>query len=116
MPANRAPSQAERAAAVGARIRQLRRSAKLTQRQLAERVPMSAGNLSRIENGEQGPPTDEILERVANALDTDPAELLALAGRRLDPTTELVLRELRQLRTEIRDGFARLEAAIEPSR
>jgi transcriptional regulator with XRE-family HTH domain len=79
MPANRVPSQAERAAAVGARIRQLRRQAGLTQRQLAERLPMSSGNLSRIENGDQGPPSDEVLQSIAAALEIDPVELLSLA-------------------------------------
>jgi transcriptional regulator with XRE-family HTH domain len=113
VPANRAPSQAARAAAFGARVRQLRRAAHLTQRQLAERIPMSAGNLSRIENGEQGPPSDEVIHGLATSLTIEPDELFAVAGRRLDPSAELVLRELRQLRAELKAGFARLEAVLE---
>jgi transcriptional regulator with XRE-family HTH domain len=106
-------SQAELAHAVGSRLRQLRRTAKLTQRQVADQVPMSAANLSRIENGEQGPPSDAVIERLARILDTDAIELLALAGRTTTTTnSDTLLRELHQLRTEIRDGFARVEAAL----
>ena len=106
MPGNRADSQAARAVAFGARIRQLRRAPRLTQRQVAERVPMSAGNLSRIENGEQGPPSDELIQRLADALGADTEELLALATRRGD-RADVLLREIRELRREVRDGFAR---------
>lgn len=112
MPGSRAPSQAARAAEFGARIRYLRRQTKLTQRQLAERIPMSSGNLSRIENGEQGPPDDEVIHRLATALEADAEDLIVIAGRRLDPSVEVVLRELRQLRGEMQAGFARLETAL----
>jgi transcriptional regulator with XRE-family HTH domain len=114
MTSARGPSQTERAHLLGSRLRQLRRASKLTQRQVAERVPMSGANLSRVENGEQGPPADEVIERLAHALEADPAELLALAGR--SPTaagSERLLRELHQLRAEVKDGFARVEAAID---
>src|SRR4051794_25323807 len=111
MPRSRPESQATRAAAVGSRIRQLRRERRLTQRQLAERVPMSAGNLSRIENGEQGPPSDETLERLAAALQVDSEQLFALAGLRLSSEgfESRVLRELGALRAELREGIERLE-------
>jgi transcriptional regulator with XRE-family HTH domain len=117
MTSARGPSQAERALALGSRLRQLRRAAKLTQRQVAEQVPMSAANLSRIENGEQGPPSDEIIERIAGVLDTDATELLTLAGRAaISTSSDTLLRELRQLRAEIKNGFARVEAAIQQTR
>jgi transcriptional regulator with XRE-family HTH domain len=113
MTSARGPSQTERAHALGARLRQLRRAAKLTQREVAQRIPMSAANLSRLENGEQGPPSEETIERLARALDTDPAELLTLAGRAGRPaSSDAILREVRQLRAEVKDGFARVEAAI----
>ena len=41
------------------RMRSLRRASKLKQREVAERIPMSPGNLSRIENGDYGPPSNE---------------------------------------------------------
>lgn len=111
MTSARASNDADRAFALGSRLRQLRRAAKLTQREVAERIPMSAANLSRIETGEQGPPSDEIIERLSHALNADPTELLTLAGRTTaSPSPDELLRELRQLRAEIKDGFAGLEA------
>jgi len=107
----RGPSQGERAFGLGSHLRQPRRAAKLTQRHVADRVPVSSANLSRIENEEQGPPSDEVIERLARALGADALELLALAGR--TTSSDTLLRELRQLRTEIKDGFARVEAAMQ---
>jgi transcriptional regulator with XRE-family HTH domain len=113
MTSARGPSQTERAHSLGVRLRQLRRQAKLTQREVAERVPMSAANLSRVENGDQGPPSDETIERLARALEADADELLALAGRAAAPTSpDKLMREIRALRAEVRDGFARIEVAI----
>lgn len=110
MPASRAQSQADRAAALGARLRQLRRAKRLTQRDVAVQVPMSAGNLSRIENGEQGPPPAETIGRLAAVLEADPAELLTVAGiSSADSFETRVLQELSELRREVREGFQRLE-------
>lgn len=71
---------------------------------------MSAGNLSRIETGDQGPPSDEIVKRLAATLEADPAELLELAGRgiRGDAFEQRVLGELRELRA----GLERLEQRL----
>lgn len=77
----RADSDASRALALGALLRKLRRERGLTLEQLAQRIPMSASNLSRVELGSQGPPADEVIERIAKALDADVAELLHAAGR-----------------------------------
>jgi transcriptional regulator with XRE-family HTH domain len=114
MPIRRPESQAERAHAFGARIRAQRRAKKLTQRDVAERIPMSPGNLSRLENGEHGPPTDEVITQLAAILDIDVSELFKLAGRDLGGASfeGQVLGELEQLRREMRSGFERLDAAI----
>lgn len=77
----RGRTEADRALVFGALVRKLRRDGRLTLDQLAERVPMSASNLSRIELGSQGPPADEVIERIADALNADPGELLRAAGR-----------------------------------
>jgi transcriptional regulator with XRE-family HTH domain len=107
-------SQAERAHAFGARIRALRRSRKLTQRQLAQGIPMSPGNLSRLENGELGPPSDEIIAQLAALLEANAAELYKLAGRDVGGASfeRQVLSELQGLRREVRAGFDRLDTAI----
>jgi transcriptional regulator with XRE-family HTH domain len=77
----RADSDASRALALGALLRKRRRARGLTLEQLALRIPMSPSNLSRVELGSQGPPADEVIERIAKALETDVAELLHAAGR-----------------------------------
>jgi transcriptional regulator with XRE-family HTH domain len=121
MPIRRPESQAERAHAFGARVRSLRRAKKLTQRQVAERIPMSPGNLSRLENGEHGPPADEVIAKLASILDIDMGELFKLAGRDVGGASfeGQVLSELHRLRQDLhaghRDmqaGFDRLDAAV----
>ena len=114
MSTRRPESQAERAHAFGARIRSLRRARKLTQRQVAERIPMSPGNLSRLENGELGPPGDEVIARLADLLDADANELFKLAGRDVGGASfeRQVLSELQGLRRDMRAGFAKLDAAV----
>ena len=118
MSTRRPESQAERAHAFGARIRSLRRARKLTQRQVAEGIPMSPGNLSRLENGDLGPPSDEIIAKLAGLLDADAAELFKLAGRDVGGASfeRQVLGELQGLRRDMRAGFDRLDAAIEALR
>lgn len=56
-------------------IRQWRQHRGYSLDQLAERVPMDKGNLSKIERGLL-PYNQELLERMAEALMTDPASLL----------------------------------------
>lgn len=114
VPIRRPESQAERAHAFGARVRSLRRAKKLTQRQVADRIPMSPGNLSRLENGEHGPPADEVITKLASILDIDLAELFKLAGRDVGGASfeGQVLSELRHLRRDMRAGFDRLDVAV----
>jgi transcriptional regulator with XRE-family HTH domain len=81
MASSRGQREANRALALGALLRKRRRERGYTLDQLARRIPMSASNLSRLELGSQGPPADEVIERIAVALDTDPGELLQAAGR-----------------------------------
>jgi transcriptional regulator with XRE-family HTH domain len=75
---------------------------------------MSPGNLSRLENGEHGPPADEVITKLAEILDVDVAELFKLAGRDVGGVSfeGQVLSELQQLRREMRAGFERLDGAI----
>lgn len=56
-------------------IRQWRQHRGYSLDQLAERVPMDKGNLSKIERGLL-PYNQELLERLAEALGTDPASLI----------------------------------------
>jgi transcriptional regulator with XRE-family HTH domain len=110
MTAPKGQTEANRALALGAAIRKRRRERRLTLNQLAEQVPMSASNLSRIELGSQGPPPDETIERIAAALQADPQELLRAAGRYASGQSfeEAVLARLDALRRELR----RVEGAV----
>jgi len=81
MASPRGKKEAQRAHALGALVRDLRRERQYTLFDLAQRIPMSASNLSRLELGKQGPPADEAIEHIAAALDADPNELLRAAGR-----------------------------------
>lgn len=81
MASPRGQREASRALALGALLRKLRRDRGYTLDQLAKRIPMSASNLSRVELGSQGPPADEVIERIAKALDAPAADLLHAAGR-----------------------------------
>jgi transcriptional regulator with XRE-family HTH domain len=56
-------------------IRAWRKYRQLTQEQLAERAEMSPGNLSQLENQKQDY-TRSTLERLAEALNCDPVDLL----------------------------------------
>jgi transcriptional regulator with XRE-family HTH domain len=75
---------------------------------------MSPGNLSRLENGEHGPPADEVITKLADILDMDVAELFKLAGRDVGGASfeQQVLSELHRLRRDMRAGFDRLDAAV----
>ena len=66
-------------------IRQWRQHRGYSLDQLAERVPMDKGNLSKIERGLL-PYNQELLERLAEALMTDPASLLMR-----DPTNDAAI-------------------------
>lgn len=75
----------------GQRIRQLRKERNLTQRELAERVAaqlkadegrgFDVTYLSKIENDRLPPPSTVAILELAEVLDTDSDELLALAGK-----------------------------------
>jgi transcriptional regulator with XRE-family HTH domain len=110
---SRGQREANRALALGALLRKRRREHGYTLDQLARRIPMSASNLSRLELGSQGPPADEVIERIATALGGDPGEFLQAAGRLGDGQAfeQVVLERLdamgRDLR-EVRRAIARL--------
>jgi transcriptional regulator with XRE-family HTH domain len=75
---------------------------------------MSPGNLSRLENGELGPPSDEVIAQLADLLDADAPELFKLAGRDVGGASfeRQVLSELQSLHRDMRAGFKRLDSAI----
>jgi transcriptional regulator with XRE-family HTH domain len=105
MASPRGQKEAGRALALGALLRKLRRERRQTLAQLAKRVPMSASNLSRLELGSQGPPADEIIERLAAALEVPASELLRAAGRQGGDRAfeQAVLERLDAIRRDVRE-------------
>ena len=64
-------------------LRRLRKSKKLTQRDLAERIDVNFTYLSKVENDTEGfsSLSEEKLKRLADVLGADPDETLARAGK-----------------------------------
>lgn len=121
MPPSRQPKPDKAPArTLGAIIREGRRRQKLSQRQLAAELPMSQAHLSRIELGDHAPPSDAVLLRIAEVLETDPRELLRAAGRQAAGATfeTLVLDQLTTLNTRLNDltaAIERIEQATAPA-
>ncbi len=65
----------------GVRLRELRIQARLTQRELANKVNVDFSYLSKIENGVLPPPSEKVILRLAESLNADIDELFTLAGR-----------------------------------
>ena len=59
-------------------------------RQMAGRVGIEPSYLSKIERGEQPPPGEETIRRIATELGEDPDVLLALAGKVSSDLTQII--------------------------
>lgn len=59
---------------LGQRIRELRKSKKITQEQLAEKLGIGTANISYIENGKFAP-SFENFEKLVNIFEVEPCEL-----------------------------------------
>ena len=66
---------------VGRRIQHLRKSARLTQEQLASKAGIDAKYLGSLERGEKGP-SFEVLERLVLALQVEPFEPFLFSMKR----------------------------------
>lgn len=81
----------------GKRIRELRKAKNLGQRALAEQIGVSHTYVSKIENEKldfSDYPSEKLIRRIAEALDADVNELLALADKIPDPIKERVIERL----------------------
>lgn len=65
----------------GETVRELRKARGLNQRDLAGHADIDFTYLSKIENNRMEPPSEEVIRRVAEALDADADELIVLAGK-----------------------------------
>ncbi len=106
---------------IGERIREIRKSRNLTQRELADRVGLNFTYLSRIENDRldaDQTPREETLQKIAEALETDCDELLLLARRIPDSFRNRILARpgmFRRILTLSDDDLERLLCEVEQS-
>lgn len=104
---------------IGQRIRDIRKSRNLTQRELADQVGLNFTYLSRIENDRldaDQTPREETLQKIAQALDADTDELLLLAKRIPDSYRSRILARpgmFRRILTLSDDDLERLLSEVE---
>lgn len=77
-------------ATIGSRLRDIRKDAGLSLRDLAAKAEMSASFLSLVERGESSLSLTSLFQ-IARALDVDPAEVVGGAGSQLQPKAEYAL-------------------------
>ena len=65
----------------GNKVRNLRIERRISLRKFAAKVGMSPTYLSKVERGDFAPPAENKVIAIAKALEQDPDEFLALAGR-----------------------------------
>ena len=76
----------------------------MTQRELAERVGIDYTYVSKLESGMLPPPSEKVVYRLAEALNTDHDDLLKLAGRvAAESTQNLKDKELREFGPTLRE-------------
>ena len=90
----------------GQKLRELRRMANVTQRQLADQVGVDFSYISKLENDRIPPPAADTIVAICQILNIDPNELLALTGKLPSDVQETIgkseaaqrfLREAREL-------------------
>ena len=86
----------------GATIRALREAQKISLRKFADKVDISPTYLSKIERDEFPPPGEDTVRRIADALNQNHDELLALAGRVSSDLPEIIRERPRELATFLR--------------
>jgi len=72
-------------------------------RQVAKRVGIEPAYLSKIERGEQAPPSEATIRRIADELVLDPDALLAMAGKISADLREVICRRPQLFAALIRD-------------
>jgi len=65
----------------GRRLRELRKQKNISQRELATQVGIDFTYLSKIEGGRLAPPSEAVIQQLAQALEADENELINLAGK-----------------------------------
>lgn len=93
---------------LGKRIKELRVAKNLTQEDLSELTDIGASSISKIESG-YFHPTDENLERIANALEVEPYKLYMFNHHK---SREVLLKEIYKMLDSAKDDEIRLTYKI----
>ena len=86
----------------GQTIRQKRTKKKLGLREFARKIEVSPAYLSKVERDEFNPPSGEKIAVMAQYLEINPDELLALAGKISSDLPEIIRQKPRQMATFLR--------------
>lgn len=86
----------------GQTIREWRESREIGLRRFADLVGMSPTYLSKVERDDFPPPGEDKIKAIAKALDRDPDELLALAGRVSSDLSEIIQEKPKEMATFLR--------------
>lgn len=65
----------------GTKLREYRRQANMSQRELARRIGLDFSYISKVENDRLPPPAADTVLKICEVLDIEPEELLALIGK-----------------------------------
>jgi len=65
----------------GATLRDLRRTAGISQRELADRIGLDFSYISKVENGRVPPPAADTVVKICEVLNVAPERLLSLTGK-----------------------------------
>lgn len=74
----------------GYKLRELRRSKDVSQRDLAERVGIDFSYISKVENDRLPPPAADTIVKICEVLDVSPDELLAATGKMTTDAKEML--------------------------
>ena len=86
----------------GELIREQREARKISLRNFAKRVDLSPTFISKMERGEMLPPSEDKIKAIAAALELDPDEMLALAGKVSSDLPEIIRQHPREMATFLR--------------
>lgn len=81
----------------GSFIRRQREAKEIGLREMAKKIDVSATYLSKVERDEFSPPTEDKVKKIAEIIECDPDELLALAGRVASELTEIIRERPREM-------------------
>ena len=97
----------------GQTVRALREARQISLRTFASSIGMSPTYLSKVERDDFAPPGEEKIVAIANALDQDADELLALAGRVASDLPPIIRQHPKAMATFLRASKGLSAAQIE---